>query len=323
MRLQRGGVGFYPNSGSPFVHMDTGDIRMWPRMSHEELARVFPDGRTVQIPTDGRPLPGYALALADIRKRGASPSANSLDAARASGVDVGVLVASNERPHSNPFAKLLGLGVKDEDDDDEETVASAAPSPAPAMVPAVATQSAVAVPIPPKRPVLAAIEHGAQIAEKATVAAAVKVADAASKVKLIRTADAAPLQTPLQTLPLQPSPPTQPVASNAPTANQVIAARGYWQGPADGTAVANPSAAAKLQRSAQAASKPANANSDVTTGAIGPFVNPNANGRPRLPLLTPTRRATRPRQPPRPQPLQWALPRFAPQQPLLRLPRFS
>jgi hypothetical protein len=93
-------------------------------------------------------------------------------------------------------------------------------------------------------------------------------------VKLIRTADAAPLQTPLQTLPLQPSLPTQPVASNAPTANQVIAARGYWQGPADGTAVANPSAAAKLQRSAQAASKPANP--DVTTGAIGPFVNPNA-----------------------------------------------
>ncbi len=51
--------------------MDTGGIRMWPRMTREELARVFPDGRTVQIPTDGRPLPGYALALADIRKRGA------------------------------------------------------------------------------------------------------------------------------------------------------------------------------------------------------------------------------------------------------------
>ncbi len=24
LRLQRGGVGFYPTSGSPFVHMDTG-----------------------------------------------------------------------------------------------------------------------------------------------------------------------------------------------------------------------------------------------------------------------------------------------------------
>ena len=66
LRLQRGGVGFYPTSGSPFVHMDTADIRMWPRMSREELARVFPDGRTVQIPTDGRPMQGFALALADV-----------------------------------------------------------------------------------------------------------------------------------------------------------------------------------------------------------------------------------------------------------------
>jgi uncharacterized protein YcbK (DUF882 family) len=270
LRLQRGGVGFYPTSGSPFVHMDTAGIRMWPRMTREELARVFPDGRTVQIPTDGRPLSGYALALADIKTRGGIPSANSLDAARSAGVDVDALVASNERTHTNPFAKLLGLGSKDEDDDDQETVASAAPS---APVPSV--QAAAAMPVPPKRPVLAAIEHGAQVAEKATVAAAVKVADAASKVKLIRTADAAPLQPPAQA-PLQPSLPTQPVSSNPPSANQVIAARGFWQGPADGTAVANPAAAAKLQRSAQATSKPASTNADMT-GAIGPFVNPNVN----------------------------------------------
>ena len=287
LRLQRGGVGFYPTSGSPFVHMDTADIRMWPRMTRDQLARVFPDGRTVQIPTDGRPMPGYVLALADIKTRGSMPSANSLDAARAAGVDVGVLVASNER-HSNPFARLLGLGVKDEDDEDEETVASAAPSSAVAS----ADAPQAAVPVPAKRPVIAAIEHGAQVAEKATVAAAVKVADAASKVKLIRTADAAPLQAPNQIsaqapaasqtaeyAPLQPALPTQPAQSNGPTANQVIADRGYWKGPADGTVVANPSAAAKLQRSAlataNAAAKPANP--DMATGAIGPFANPNAN----------------------------------------------
>ena len=70
LRLQRGGVGFYPTSGSPFVHMDTGGIRMWPRMTREQLVRVFPDQRTVYVPSDGRPLAGYDLALADIRKRG-------------------------------------------------------------------------------------------------------------------------------------------------------------------------------------------------------------------------------------------------------------
>ena len=70
LRLQRGGVGFYPTSGSPFVHLDTGNIRHWPRMTHDQLAKVFPDGRTVHIPTDGVPLKGYELARAEIEKRG-------------------------------------------------------------------------------------------------------------------------------------------------------------------------------------------------------------------------------------------------------------
>jgi len=70
LRLQRGGVGFYPTSGSPFVHLDVGSIRHWPRMTHDQLARVFPDGRTVHVPSDGRPLKNYELALADIQRRG-------------------------------------------------------------------------------------------------------------------------------------------------------------------------------------------------------------------------------------------------------------
>ena len=69
LRLQRGGVGFYPSSGSPFVHLDTGSVRHWPRMTHDQLARVFPDGKTVHLPTDGRPLRGYDLALAEIQRR--------------------------------------------------------------------------------------------------------------------------------------------------------------------------------------------------------------------------------------------------------------
>ncbi len=69
LRQQRGGVGFYPTSGSPFVHLDTGSIRHWPRMTREQLAKVFPDGRTVHVPTDGTPLKGYELARADIEKR--------------------------------------------------------------------------------------------------------------------------------------------------------------------------------------------------------------------------------------------------------------
>ena len=69
LRLQRGGVGFYPTSGSPFVHLDTASIRHWPRMTSDQLARVFPDGRTVHLPSDGGPLKGYALAAAEIERR--------------------------------------------------------------------------------------------------------------------------------------------------------------------------------------------------------------------------------------------------------------
>src|SRR5262245_12531808 len=68
MKAQGGGVGYYPTSGSPFVHLDVGNVRAWPRMTREQLVKLFPDGRTVHLPTDGTPLPGYQLALADIER---------------------------------------------------------------------------------------------------------------------------------------------------------------------------------------------------------------------------------------------------------------
>ncbi|KQP36400.1 peptidase domain containing protein [Methylobacterium sp. Leaf104] len=70
MRMQRGGVGWYPRSGTPFVHLDVGSVRSWPRMTHDQLARLFPDGKTVHLPSDNRPLPGYELARAEILSRG-------------------------------------------------------------------------------------------------------------------------------------------------------------------------------------------------------------------------------------------------------------
>ena len=51
-----GGVGYYPTSGIPFVHVDTGRVRMWPRMPRLELAALFPDGKTQYKPRDGRPI---------------------------------------------------------------------------------------------------------------------------------------------------------------------------------------------------------------------------------------------------------------------------
>ncbi len=74
MQVQVGGVGYYPTSGSPFVHLDVGNVRAWPRMSRQELARIFPNGKTMHLPADGRPLPGYEQAVADYRRRIGSQS---------------------------------------------------------------------------------------------------------------------------------------------------------------------------------------------------------------------------------------------------------
>jgi uncharacterized protein YcbK (DUF882 family) len=69
MRMQEGGVGFYPQ-GLTWIHIDSGSVRYWPRMSRDALTRLFPDGKTVFIPADGKPMPGYDLALAEIQRRG-------------------------------------------------------------------------------------------------------------------------------------------------------------------------------------------------------------------------------------------------------------
>jgi uncharacterized protein YcbK (DUF882 family) len=163
LRLQRGGVGFYPTSGSPFVHLDTGTIRHWPRMTHEQLAKVFPDGRTVHIPSDGQPLPGYTLALAEVERRGGIPSGTSLEAAR----EAGVITASAEQAAAKPkrslFAGLFGSAkTKDEDEANEAQAQAPAPAPAskraraPTVVASLSPPTHVAtesvVPLPTERP---------------------------------------------------------------------------------------------------------------------------------------------------------------------------
>jgi uncharacterized protein YcbK (DUF882 family) len=69
MRHQVGGIGYYPTSGSPFVHADTGNVRAWPRMTRAQLKKVFPDGRTLHLPTDGKPLSGEGRAYAEAEWR--------------------------------------------------------------------------------------------------------------------------------------------------------------------------------------------------------------------------------------------------------------
>lgn len=113
MRLQRGGVGFYPGAHTPFIHLDAGSVRSWPRMTRDQLVRLFPDEKTVHLPADGKPLGGYEVAKAEILSSGGSVMGYA-----ATDFDEGAIIASG-RGGKGFWAALFG-------GDDEE--ADARPS---------------------------------------------------------------------------------------------------------------------------------------------------------------------------------------------------
>jgi uncharacterized protein YcbK (DUF882 family) len=139
MKQQVGGVGFYPTSGSPFVHMDTGGVRAWPRMSHDQLVRLFPDGKTLHLPSDGGPLPGYNQALAEYQQHHSVQSS---------------MVASNQSaPKGNLLAQLFGIKSGEEDEGDAAQATQPAPTSRAAQAPQVATASQHnAAPLPAPQP---------------------------------------------------------------------------------------------------------------------------------------------------------------------------
>ncbi|WP_294532006.1 DUF882 domain-containing protein, partial [uncultured Rhodoblastus sp.] len=116
MRMQRGGVGYYPNANTPFVHIDVGGVRHWPRMSYDQLVRLFPDGKTVHLPSNGHPLAGYEEARAEILARGGE----AISVADANRGGIGGF-----------FARLFGLNGGE---DAEEEIRDAAPVAKPTRV---------------------------------------------------------------------------------------------------------------------------------------------------------------------------------------------
>lgn len=120
-KAEGGGVGYYPKSGAPFVHVDVGNVRSWPRMSRHELLALFPDGKTVHLPADGKPLPGYEQAMAayKARRRGGGEIA----VANVSGASRG--------PRRGLLAALFGGGADEEEDAGEAISATPAKRPVP------------------------------------------------------------------------------------------------------------------------------------------------------------------------------------------------
>ncbi len=122
MRMQMGGVGFYGDSS--FVHIDVGGVRYWPRMTYAQLSRVFPDGKTVLIPTNGKPLRGYEEARAELAESGR------------------VTQVPPSQKGGNFFAWLFGINKGGADEHEEEAAQAVAAHPGAAQSHGVAIAAA-------------------------------------------------------------------------------------------------------------------------------------------------------------------------------------
>jgi uncharacterized protein YcbK (DUF882 family) len=255
LRAQRGGVGYYPTSGAPFVHMDTGSVRHWPRMPEEQLATVMAKGPLRY----GSEVKGTQVAQAEVPQRSHSPIAL--------------------------LAKLFG-GGKDEEEDAETAAAPAAPAPKVAAArmttqPAAPTDKAAprpsaAKPAKPETyqvaaagstPVAKSADKPVETSQSAPAPGGFGLASTTSKPAVMRPAHAASLVA-------QANIP----ANDAASANDIINQRGYWQG------LPNAAEADAPQASAAARPAPAPRRADhVTTASVRP-----GNASPSWPLADPT-----------------------------------
>jgi uncharacterized protein YcbK (DUF882 family) len=213
LRQQRGGVGFYPSSGAPFVHMDVGSVRHWPRLPEAQLARILSTkGPTTRLASN-------------------TPAAQK---------------AQKARP-----AVVASRNTRDEDEDAEvvarpsgrRVTASVAPQvPAPPKEDTIASILA-AVPMPKSRP--GASTEPAQQAQPSQPAGGITLASASSRPVVLPRQEARPAPAAeaapsggmtLASAHSVPAPRPAQAASLVgtqpalPSANSVISERGYWQG---------------------------------------------------------------------------------------------
>jgi len=235
MRLQGGGVGYYPTSGSPFVHLDVGNVRAWPRMTREQLVKLFPDGRTVHLPPDGTPLPGYQLALADL-ERGhrtvAAPQKRSFFAALFNR-DKYAEEADDNTTARESAAASRGVSAAKSETIKPDASKPAAPARVQLASAAEPVVSAAPVPLPRRRPIY-------QVA----------------------AAESQPAPAPRAAAPMQ-------LASLSP--NEIVNARGLWDDTGDAVAASSPAPETNALGIPSARRiEPASPGRDVTA-SIGPF----------------------------------------------------
>ena len=238
LRAQRGGVGFYPTSGSPFVHLDTGSVRHWPRMPEAQLANVLAKGQLA-----------------------------SHNASDAGGAQVAQADISSSRKSVGFLAKLFSGGR------DEEEDAETAAQPAPAAVAAKPKAPAVAAkPAKPatyqvasadSKPVIKLAETKAADTQSAETRPAEGFGLASTTSKpVILASDENPSKRPAQAASL--------VARANTSAADIINERGFWHGPQSVDPADVPAPVAAKPAAARRVVATANADPS-TTASITPW----------------------------------------------------
>jgi hypothetical protein len=210
-------------------------------MTRQQLVKLFPDGRTAHIPADGKPLPGYQLALADLQRGHRSAA----------------------EPAKRSFlAKLFGRDQKDDEETEDTT----------SVKQDTAERGAGAKPAAkPARTVVASAAATAPIAEKTPTVVPVPLPPSRPMYQVASTeSEPAPAFTPRRLINL---------ASLSP--NEIINLRGLWEGLVAAVSPSLPANAAvdsdasiSSARRVLASSMIAAAGRD-STGTVGPFNGPD------------------------------------------------
>jgi uncharacterized protein YcbK (DUF882 family) len=108
--LQRGGVGFYPTSGSPFVHLDTGNVRHWPAIAAEQMPRLMAEGEHLHAAAEGSEVASARRQPAAVAKLEGVRSGPALDGTAPASLPA-VQPAALRREPARP-APIVNVAVK-------------------------------------------------------------------------------------------------------------------------------------------------------------------------------------------------------------------
>ena len=240
LRLQRGGVGFYPSSGAPFIHMDVGSVRHWPRVPEAQLARIMSKGPLTRVASNNAP-------------------------------------AAQKQQKSRPTV-VASRNVRDEEEDAEVVTRAASRARVAASVAPQETAATIvaAVPMPKSRPGVAPepAPSGFDLASASSQPVRTQEPKAApSGFDLAsvnsRIVPAAPRPTQAASL----VPTASVVPQDTISANDIINERGYWQGLTDQPE--RPVPPANIPQAPTAAAPEAPITGSVARGNLAPWPLPD------------------------------------------------